>query len=239
MAETDLAKAARPCDLIVVCTPVDHIVNDVRSAAGACRSGTLITDSGSVKQTVCGPLSNGTSAGGDVHRFAPDCRLGKAGLRHASPDLFENRVCVVTPDHATSRHEVDRLSTFWRSLGLAVVEMSADDHDRALAQTSHVPHVVAAALAASLDAGRPSSDGRGLSGHDTDRRAATPNCGRPFCWPMPRRWPTASATFSERLAVSLAGTGNCDDKRALTELLRIGERKPRRGVSRIIAAEDT
>src|SRR5262249_3728406 len=48
--ETDFAKAARECDLLVVCTPVDQIVRDVRTLAAAARPGTVITDAGSVKQ---------------------------------------------------------------------------------------------------------------------------------------------------------------------------------------------
>ena len=100
----------------------------------------------------------------------------KQGCAHASPDLFENRVCVVTPEPATPRHEVERLSAFWKFLGLSVVEMSADDHDRALAQTSHVPHVVAAALAATLDAGSRHLTAGGFQ--DTTRIAA----GDPELW---------------------------------------------------------
>jgi prephenate dehydrogenase len=45
---------------------------------------------------------------------------------------------------------VDRVAGFWRGLGAWVLEMAADAHDRALAQTSHLPHVVASALAATL-----------------------------------------------------------------------------------------
>ena len=76
----------------------------------------------------------------------------------------------MTAEPGTSRPEVERLSVFWRFIGLSVVEMSAHDHDRALAQTSHVPHVVAAALAASLDAGSRHLTAGGFQ--DTTRIAA-------------------------------------------------------------------
>jgi prephenate dehydrogenase len=151
-AETDLATAARQCDLVVVCTPVDRIVDEIRLAAAACRPGTLLTDSGSVKQSLCTPLSSGIPTGVTFIGSHPIAGSEKQGCAHASADLFENRVCVLTPDSSTPRQDIDRLTAFWRSLGLVVVEMSAEQHDRALAQTSHVPHVVAAALAASLAA---------------------------------------------------------------------------------------
>jgi len=217
-AETDLAKGARQCDLVVVCTPVDHIVHDVRLAADACRTGTLITDAGSVKQTICGPLSHGIPPSVTFIGSHPIAGSEKQGCAHASPDLFENRVCVVAPDPATPRHEVDRLGAFWRSLGLAVVEMSPEDHDRALAQTSHVPHVVAAALAASLTAQNQGLTAGGFQ--DTTRIAA----GDPELWTAillanAEAVADGARGFSECLA-ALVRAVETRDKRALVELLR-------------------
>jgi prephenate dehydrogenase len=217
-AETDLANASRQCDLVVICTPVDRIVNDVRIAAGAAPSGTLITDSGSVKQSICDPLSKGLPTGITFIGSHPIAGSEKQGCAHANPDLYENRVCVVTPDARTPRTAVDRLIAFWRSLGMSVIEMTAAAHDVALAQTSHVPHVVAAAVAASLAA-----DNRDLTGggfHDTTRIAA----GDPELW--------ASILLANADAVSHAILGfsaslttftqalGKRDRRALVELLR-------------------
>jgi cyclohexadieny/prephenate dehydrogenase len=218
LAETDLAKAARQCDLLVICTPVDHIVDDVRTAAGSCQSSALITDSGSVKQAICGPLSKGLPAGVTFIGSHPIAGSEKQGCAHATPRLFENRVCVVTPEPGAPRHEVKRLSVFWKFLGLSVVEMSADDHDRALAQTSHVPHVVAAALAATLDAGSRHLTAGGFQ--DTTRIAA----GDPELWAAILLANAEAAadgvrTFSARLADLLRAL-ETRDKQALTELLR-------------------
>jgi cyclohexadieny/prephenate dehydrogenase len=216
-AETDLAQAARQCDLVVVCTPVDRIVDDVRLTAGACQHGTLITDTGSVKQTVCAPLSRELPPTVTFIGSHPIAGSEKQGCAHSSPDLFENRVCVVTPDHATPRHEVDRLNAFWRSLGLTVVEMSAEDHDRALAQSSHVPHMVAAALAASLDTQNRHLTAGGFQ--DTTRIAA----GDPELWTailLANAEAVADGVrgFSERLAALLRAL-ETRDRGTLTELL--------------------
>jgi cyclohexadieny/prephenate dehydrogenase len=217
-AETDLANASRQCDLVVICTPVDQIVNDVRIAAGAAATGALITDSGSVKQTVCGPLSKGLPAGITFIGSHPIAGSEKQGCAHANPDLYENRVCVVTADSTTPRTSVDRLSAFWRSLGMSVVEMTAAAHDVALAQTSHVPHVVAAALAGSL-----AMDYRHLTGggfHDTTRIAA----GDPELWAsilLANADAVSKATldFSASLT-AFAQALEKRDRRALVELLR-------------------
>jgi prephenate dehydrogenase len=61
--------------------------------------------------------------------------------------LFEGRVVVVTPTRRTSEDDLQRTADFWSALGASVLVMSPAAHDRALAATSHLPHLVAAALA--------------------------------------------------------------------------------------------
>ena len=65
--------------------------------------------------------------------------------------LFQDRVTVVTPAAAVTA-EAETVIAFWKSLGSRVVEMSPEAHDQALAATSHVPHVVASALASATPA---------------------------------------------------------------------------------------
>jgi cyclohexadieny/prephenate dehydrogenase len=174
-AESDLAKAAADCDLIVVCTPVDRIVDDVRSAASYARRGTLITDAGSVKQTVCQSLAD-LPAGVTFIGSHPIAGSEKQGCAHADSDLFEGHVCVLTPEETTPREKVGFVAAFWQALGMTVAEMSPAAHDRALAQTSHVPHVLAAALAASLAPENRTLTAGGFQ--DTTRIAA----GDPQLW---------------------------------------------------------
>jgi prephenate dehydrogenase len=174
-AESDLGQAAAACDLIVICTPVDRIVEDIRIAADRARPGTLITDVGSVKRFVCEPAGE-LPAGITFIGSHPIAGSEKQGCANADSDLFEGRVCVLTPRSTIPRERVVALSSFWQSLGMSVVEMSPEAHDRALAQTSHVPHLVAAALAATL-----ASENRSLTGggfQDTTRIAA----GDPQLW---------------------------------------------------------
>src|SRR5580704_12094345 len=173
--ESEPAQAAATCDFVVVCTPVDRIADDVRALAKAARPGTLITDAGSVKQPICRSLHD-LPAGVAFIGSHPIAGSEKQGCAHADAELFVDRVCVVTPPPSASRAQVARVVEFWQALGMSVVEMSPEAHDRALAQTSHVPHAVAAALAASLDV-----ENRGLTAggfQDTTRIAA----GDPELW---------------------------------------------------------
>ena len=85
-------------------------------------------------------------------------------------------VCLVGPDASTPSGSLDRLKRFWTELGANVVEMTVPAHARILAQTSHLPHVAAAALAGLLaDEDRPFVAG---GFRDTTRIAA----GDPDLW---------------------------------------------------------
>ncbi|HEY3968094.1 MAG TPA: prephenate dehydrogenase/arogenate dehydrogenase family protein [Planctomycetaceae bacterium] len=175
-ATIDLAAAARQSDLLIFCTPVDRIVSGVREAALACRPGTVITDAGSVKGGICRDLAAGLPQGVAFVGSHPLAGSEQQGFEHADGKLFENRMCVVTPLPATPRETVARISEFWHGLGAKTIEMTPEAHDRALAETSHLPHLTAAALAATL---APENQILAATGfRDTTRIAA----GDPDLW---------------------------------------------------------
>lgn len=149
---TRLAAGVDEADLVVVCTPVDQIVEHVRQVAAACPEGALITDAGSTKQSLVaaldGRLPRSVRFVGS-HPLAGSHHKGPAEARH---DLFQARTVIVTPGPTTRNADAKRVARFWRALGARVVEMPAEQHDRVLAATSHAPHVMAAALAAATPA---------------------------------------------------------------------------------------
>lgn len=202
--------AAAQAELVVVCTPVDRIVEDVRHVAPHLRPGTIITDAGSVKARICTELRGGLPEGVAFVGSHPLAGSEKNGWEHSDAELFQDRVCVVTPGEAARSDAVERVNSFWRDLGMRVVRMSPEDHDRALAATSHVPHVVAAALASQL-----TPDLRDLAAtgfRDTTRIAA----GDPQLWTailLANRQPVAQslASLIERLAAFRAVIGAGDE----------------------------
>lgn len=173
---TDLVAAAAQADLLIFATPVNLIVAGVCEVAAACRSGTLITDVGSTKAHLCRELSAGLPNSATFIGSHPLAGSEKQGWEYSRADLFDGRVCVVTPTETSRRDEVSRLTAFWQAIGMSVVEMPPEAHDRALAQTSHVPHVVASALARTLADENHSLAATGFA--DTTRIAA----GDPNVW---------------------------------------------------------
>ncbi|MBX9623187.1 MAG: prephenate dehydrogenase/arogenate dehydrogenase family protein [Gemmataceae bacterium] len=142
----DFERGIADADLIVVCTPVDQIAAVIREAAFRCGAGTVFTDGGSTKKGIAeavGKLPPG------VH-FVPAHPLAgseRNGVENARADLFDGRLTILTPTDGTDPAAVERVEAFWRALGSRVVRMSADEHDRVLATTSHLPHAVAAGVA--------------------------------------------------------------------------------------------
>lgn len=173
---TDVQNAAQESQVVVVCTPVDRIVADVRAAAAVMPPGSLITDAGSVKGMICESLRE--FAGGPATFLGSHPLAGseKQGFEHASPALFDQKVCVLTPTDKTPADALQRLHHFWQAVGMQTCELTPAEHDRVLAATSHLPHAVAAALASTLTAELRPFAASGF--RDTTRIAA----GDPDLW---------------------------------------------------------
>jgi len=172
----DLAQGVREADLIVVCTPVASIAEHVRTAAAACPRTALITDAGSTKETIVEQLKDRLPRQARFVGSHPMAGSEKQGPADADPDLFVGRTVVITPTRRNPAADVDELEAFWSSLGARVVRMSPAAHDRAVAATSHLPHLVAAALADAVPlAGMPLTAG---GFRDTTRIAG----GDPELW---------------------------------------------------------
>lgn len=140
------SEAVVDADLIIACVPVCAIPQIIHAAKPGLKAGAVVTDVGSTKAWLaeeCQKILQGTDA--VFVGSHPMCGSEKSGIESAAHDLYRNAVCVVCADKL-SRSEVWKVSRFWTRLGCRVVEMSAKEHDRIAAKTSHVPHVVASAM---------------------------------------------------------------------------------------------
>jgi prephenate dehydrogenase len=172
----DLESLGRQADILVFCTPVDRIAEQVLSIAGACKPGTLITDAGSTKVQIVSQIEGKLPADIAFIGSHPLAGSEKRGAEHARADLFDGRLTIVTPTPHTPAKTEKRVSDFWSSLGSRVLSMAPADHDQVLALTSHLPHLVAAALAGILPKEMRDFTANGF--RDTTRIAA----GDPALW---------------------------------------------------------
>jgi prephenate dehydrogenase len=135
-----------------------------------------LTDAGSTKAEIVRCVETRLPQGIAFIGSHPLAGSEKRGVEHADADLFQDRLTIVTPTPATPPSAVERISAFWRALGCRVRAMGPQEHDQALAVTSHLPHLLAAALAGILP---PELQELSASGfRDTTRIAA----GDPSLW---------------------------------------------------------
>ena len=220
---TDIAAAA-DADLAVVCTPVNRIAEDVRALASVLSPEALLTDAGSTKRALCEDLADLDSVDGPAFIGShPLAGSERQGFEHADTELFQDRICVVTPSATTRPPDLARLEQFWIALGAVVVACTPDDHDRTLARTSHLPHLVAAVLAESLQAADSQFTASGF--RDTTRIAS----GDPSLWvPILRHNAPAVRVELDRLRAELKKLSDSlqhDDSAALQMLLEEAKRK--------------
>ncbi len=154
---TDLERGVAGADFVVVCTPVSSIAAVVRDVIRSCPPTAMVTDAGSTKARIVQDVQR-CFAAATAHQRAmfvgshPLAGDHRAGAAFARADLFDGRVAVVTPHAHAPTSRVNRVRAFWRTLGARVLTMSPAEHDRGLAAASHVPHVVASALASATPA---------------------------------------------------------------------------------------
>lgn len=144
---TDARLVAAGASLVVLATPVTVMESVSRLIIDRLAPDAVVTDVGSVKQSVVGALEPLFElARRSFVGSHPMAGSDKAGIEAARVDLFKGAACIVTPTAQTSLVDVDRVKCFWEALGCRLLTMSPDEHDRKIARISHLPHAVAAAV---------------------------------------------------------------------------------------------
>ncbi len=140
----DLADAGA-ADLVVLCTPVQTVIEQLAVLAPHLRPGAVVTDVGSTKRMVMNAAATVMPAGTAFIGGHPMAGSDRAGLVHARAELYRGAtwaLCVPDGNDEAAAH----LSELIITLGARPLPIDADTHDALVALTSHLPHVLAAAL---------------------------------------------------------------------------------------------
>jgi len=145
------AEAVKDADLVILCIPVGACGPVAEEIAPHLKPGAIISDVGSVKGAIVRDMAVHLPA--NVH-FVPAHPV--AGTENSGPDsgfaeLFTNRWCILTPPDGVDADAIERLRAFWAALGANVEIMTPDHHDRVLAITSHLPHLIAYTIVGTAD----------------------------------------------------------------------------------------
>jgi len=138
--------AVTAADCVILCTPVGCLASVTAQIAPHLRPGCTLSDVGSVKARAAREMA---SACPDHIHLIPGHPI--AGTEQSGPEagfagLFDKSWHILTPNEDPGpayRSALDRLAAFWSGLGAQVEYMQPDRHDRVLAITSHLPHLIA------------------------------------------------------------------------------------------------
>jgi len=179
-AEDDLEQSVKGSEFVIICTPVEIIPKIIEKIATVLDDGSIITDVGSVKSKICywGDQIVSNSRVGFIGSH-PMAGSENSGMGYADINLFSGKPCIITSTEKSNRSMVETTKKFWIALNMAVYEFSPDEHDKAVAYFSHLPHLISSCLANNLEL-KPKS-WRKISGNgikDSTRIAA----GDPDLW---------------------------------------------------------
>jgi prephenate dehydrogenase len=158
-AEADVAGAARDADVVMIATPVGVIPEVFRRIADVLNEDTVVTDAGSVKGSVVAAAR--AHLGRHFPRFVPGHPIAgteRSGVAASFAELYVNQRVILSPEPETRADAVATVRALWEAAGAYVEEMPAAEHDAILAYTSHLPHMVAFALANCLAGAEPASE---------------------------------------------------------------------------------
>lgn len=147
----DLAEAVRGADLVFISTPVSAMGPVLQALRPGLSSHAIITDGGSVKGAV---VTAARQALGDAFsRFVPGHPIAgkeKSGVAAADPDLYQHHRVILTPTEHTDPAATAQVRKVWTAMGAEVLQMTPLYHDQVLAETSHLPHLLAFSLVDTL-----------------------------------------------------------------------------------------
>ena len=137
-----LEEAVADADLVLMAVPVGAMASVAEAIAPALKQGTVIADTGSTKTSVIRDVAPHLP---DHCQFLPSHPI--AGTEYSGPEagfatLFKDRYWIIIPD-GVGDEAISAFRQFLEGMGAIVEAMSAEYHDRVLAITSHVPHLIA------------------------------------------------------------------------------------------------
>jgi cyclohexadieny/prephenate dehydrogenase len=137
------AEAVKDADLVILCTPVGTVAAITKEIAPFLKQGAIVSDAGSVKASVIEQALPNIPQGVHLVPAHPVAGTEKSGPTSGFATLFDNRWCIITPVSGTDPEAIKTVENFWKALGSNVEIMTPEHHDRVLAVTSHIPHLIA------------------------------------------------------------------------------------------------
>jgi prephenate dehydrogenase len=168
----DIVTSVSRADLVIIATPVCTFEETFGAIADALPAGCIVTDVGSTKVLAHRWAAKRLPKTAHYVGSHPIAGSEQRGVEFARDDLFEKTTCILTATKKTNHKAMQTLRRLWSSLGCSVRLMTPVEHDRILANVSHLPHAVAVALTNACDREELKFSGQGFM--DASRVASGP-----------------------------------------------------------------
>lgn len=137
-------------DILMLAVPMLSMREQLQAIKPYLSEDAIVTDAGSVKAPF---IQDARAVLGSLQRVVPGHPIAgreKTGVDAADATLYQNRRVLLTPDEATDQTATEAVTRLWEFAGASVEVLNAQQHDRILAATSHLPHILAFALVDTL-----------------------------------------------------------------------------------------
>lgn len=143
---TSYVQAVDSSELVVLASPVGTFREIIENIGSRLHEGAIVTDVGSVKGDLVIEMERLLPEGRFFVGAHPIAGSDRSGLDYADRELFRGNLTIITPTERSNKNAVETVAALWRAVGARVVLMNPQEHDKVLALTSHLPHVVSYAL---------------------------------------------------------------------------------------------
>ena len=147
----DVTVAVKDADCVILCTPIGNYAEIMQNISNHLKSGCIVSDVGSVKRAPIADMAPHIPNGVHLVPGHPIAGTEQSGPESGFAELFEGRYWLLTPGHETERDATQRMRNLFEGIGAMVEEMDPDYHDKVLAITSHLPHLIAYTIVGTAD----------------------------------------------------------------------------------------
>jgi prephenate dehydrogenase len=140
-------KVMKECDYVILAIYPGGAVDFVKSHRDGFKKGAVVIDCCGVKEAVCAEIYPAAAEHGFTYVGGhPMAGVEYSGFDYSQKSLFKHASMILTPQTDMSIREMERLKKFWLSLGFSHVQLSTpEEHDRIIAFTSQLAHVISSA----------------------------------------------------------------------------------------------
>ena len=143
---TSLTDAVKDADVVVLAVPMGAYAHVMQTIAPALKQGAIVTDAGSTKQHALTVAAQYLPTHAHFIAAHPLAGTEKSGADAAFSTLYQDHLCIITPNETTQTQALDVVQQMWQDAGANISTMPAAEHDKLLGAVSHLPHLAAFAL---------------------------------------------------------------------------------------------